>query len=78
MQGYDLVAYVEENEARKGNPEHAFTYQGVVYYFVSDPRLKIVGLYFQVLTTPPSVGGRVEAEYLALCPKLFPDHLEGF
>ena len=36
MQGYDLVAYVEENEARKGNPEHTFTYQGVVYYFVSE------------------------------------------
>ncbi len=36
VQGYDLVAYVEENEARQGNPEHAFTYQGVGYYFVSE------------------------------------------
>ncbi len=40
VQGYDLVAYVEENEARKGNPEHAFTYQGVIYYFVSEAHSK--------------------------------------
>ena len=35
LQGYDAVAYLDENTAREGTAAHAAPYQGAVYYFAS-------------------------------------------
>jgi YHS domain-containing protein len=39
--GYDPVAYFTSNEALKGNKDHTYTYQGVIYYFSSQANKNI-------------------------------------